>query len=221
MNEYSIADRGVSLTDQVYRQLTEGFRSGWYSPGQRINIRSLAEAIGVSQTPVREAISRFISEGVLKLENRAIEVPLISSENFEELFDLRLNLEGRLAESAAAKIDDPSIDKLEQIQDAFEGWMEKKNYKEVLHTNVAFHFTIYRSAGLPLSVQLVERLWLLVGPTMNLAYPALDTAVTGIRRHRRIIDSVRSRNAAGLRAAVEADILAAKETMAKVLAADG
>lgn len=218
VSEFSIADRGVSLADQVYRQVAEGLHSGAYSPGDRINIRALAQAMCVSQTPVREAVSRFISEGVLTLENRAIEVPLLARQYVDELFDLRLNLEGLLTEVAVRKLTDVQLIELERIQLEFEAAMERKAYKQVLRGNVAFHFGLYRLAELPLTIRLVERLWLLLGPTMNLAYPALDTAVTGARRHRKVINALRARDEVGARHAVQEDILASKETIARIIA---
>lgn len=218
MHEFSVASRGESLTDQVYRQLTTGILEGRYSPGQRINIRELAAATGVSQTPVREALSRLISEGVLRAENRSIEVPLIERTAFPEIFRLRLMLEGDLAEGAAAHLAGEKVREIEKIQDNFEAAMGVKDYKQVLRYNFQFHFAIYRAAMRPIETQIVERLWLLVGPTMNLMYPSFDTQRTGVPRHQAVLHAMRLADPARLRVAVEQDVIAARDKIYSILA---
>lgn len=217
MDDFSIAARGESLTDQVYRQLTAGILEGRYSPGQRVNMRALAEATGVSQTPVREALSRLISEGVLRVVNRSIEVPLIERQNFDEIFRLRLMLEGQLAEAAAPRLTEEAISGIEDIQTQFEAAMASSDFKTGLRLNVKFHFAIYSAAQETITLQLVERLWLLVGPTMNLLYPALALANPGTGRHRGILTAARSGDPARLRRAVEEDLITAREKMLAVL----
>lgn len=214
-HEFAPAERGESLPDQVYQQLASGILEGRYSPGQRVNIRVLAQAMGVSPTPVREALARLISEGVLRMGNRAIEVPLVDSENFDEIFRLRLALEGELAERAAAAMTPEVLAQAERIQDEMDQALAAQDYKRGLRMNVEFHFTIYRAARQPITTQLVEKLWLLVGPTMNLMYPALATPRSP--RHRSILEAMHAGNATRLRRAVEEDIITAREKILGLL----
>lgn len=214
-DDYAIADRGESLVDQVYRQLASGLLEGRYSPGQRINMRALAEAMGVSQTPVREALTRLLSEKVLRMSGRAIEVPLIEQAHFEEIFRLRQLLEGDLAERAALLLTPEALDEQEKTQEQFDRAIEQQDFKQGLKLNVQFHFTLYHAAQQPISVQLIERLWLLVGPSMNLMYPSLAT--TRSVRHASIIEAMRSGNPRLLRHAVEDDIRTAQEKILTLL----
>lgn len=219
MQDFMPASRGESLADQVYRQLAAGILEGRYSPGQRVNLRALAQATGVSQTPVREALARLISEGVLRTGNRAIEVPLVDRGNFEEMFRLRLMLEGDLAEQAAGHITADLISEVEDVQEQMEAAMQAMDYKLGLRLNVKFHFTIYRAANQPISLQFVEKLWLLIGPSMNLMYPSLATGRSP--RHNSILDAMKSGNAARLRRAVEEDIITAREKILSLLPDSG
>lgn len=216
-NEFSVADRGESLVDQVYRQLAAGLLEGRYSPGQRINMRALAAAMEVSQTPVREALTRLLSEKVLVMSGRAIEVPLIEQAHFEEIFRLRLLLEGDLAERAAPLLTPAILTEQERTQEEFDQAIERQDFKLGLKLNVQFHFAIYHAALQPISVQLIERLWLLVGPSMNLMYPALAT--TRSVRHASILDAMRSGSPQQLRRAVEYDIQTAREKILALLPA--
>jgi GntR family transcriptional regulator, colanic acid and biofilm gene transcriptional regulator len=215
MTEYVLAERAVSLAEQVYQQLASGILEGRYSPGQRLNIRALAEATGVSQTPVREALARLTAEGVLRMGTRSIEVPLVSSDNFEEIFRLRLALEGDLAERAASSLTSELIAAQERIQSVMDTAMAQQDFKEGLRQNVRFHFNLYRAAEQPITLQLVEKLWLLTGPSMNLLYPSLATARSP--RHSSILDAMRAGNAARLRRAVEEDIITAREKILDLL----
>ncbi len=216
MNDFfSVANRGESLADQVYRQLAAGLLEGQYSPGQRVNMRALAEAMGVSQTPVREALTRLISEGVLRNGSRAIEVPLVDSANFEEIFRLRLMLEGDLAERAAPRLTPALLADQVRIQDQFDRAMEARDFKLGLKLNVAFHFALYRAAGQDISLQLVEKLWLLIGPSMNLMYPALASGRSP--RHARILQAMHTGKPGPLRKAVEDDINTAREKIFDLL----
>lgn len=209
MSDYERAERGESLADQVYRQLATGFLEGRYSPGQRLNIRALAQAVGVSQTPVREALARLTSEGVLRIGNRAIEVPLVDGESFDEIFRLRLSLEGDLAERAAGSITPELLEEEERTQAAMDAAMAAEDFKSGLSLNVRFHFNLYRAACQPITLQLVEKLWLLIGPTMSLMYPALASARSP--RHANILEALKSGNAARVRRSVEEDIITARE----------
>lgn len=214
-DEYLAAERGESLADQVYNQLAAGLLEGRYSPGQRINLRALAEAMGVSQTPVREALARLISEGILQVSGRIIEVPYANRDHLGEIFRLRLMLEGDLAERAAPAITPEMLAEQEKTQEAFDQFMAARDFKQGLRLNVRFHFTLYRAANQPISCQLIEKLWLLIGPSMNLMYPALSTGRS--TRHASILDAMRWGDAARLRRAVEDDIITAREKMLDLL----
>ena len=78
--------RDATLGEQVYKQLCELLISGQLAPGDRRSLRTAAEILGVSVLPVREAVSRLVSDGGLEVApNRAVRVPIMSSEQFRDL----------------------------------------------------------------------------------------------------------------------------------------
>jgi GntR family transcriptional regulator, colanic acid and biofilm gene transcriptional regulator len=207
---YDVPARGESLAEQVYRQLSGAVLSGSFAPEERISIRKLAEELRVSATPAREAVLRLISEGVLQVtERNAIIVPARTVEEIEEIFNLRRTLEGTLAETAATRLTDADLDFLQQTQTVFLEAKKTQDFKQVLRYNAEFHFRIYRSAGLPVHLKIVEGLWLRIGPSLRYMYPILNSHEDH-GHHEEIIDCARARDSETLKAAIISDLSTAE-----------
>jgi len=215
---YELPSRGDSLAEQVHRQLCAAILSGSFAPDERITIRRLAEELHVSATPAREAVLRLISDGVLQAtERNAIVVPARTEAEIEEIFEIRRNLEGGLAAKAATLMDDSDLNFLTQTQGVFLEALAAQDYKEVLRLNAQFHFRIYRRAGLPVHLKIVEGLWLRIGPTLRYMYPILQADRSRRRRHEDIIERAQAHDADGLRAAILADLDTSEKALHRYL----
>src|SRR5690554_7269024 len=96
--------RGGNVQTTVYQKLRQGLMVGALLPGQVITLRKLAEALGTSSTPVREAIAQLVSANVLEsLPSGSVAVPHLSKKRFAEITEVRQALEG-MAGAAAAKV---------------------------------------------------------------------------------------------------------------------
>lgn len=97
--------RPLALSDQVYRTLRDYLRAGRFEPGERLTEVSLSERLGVSRTPVREALARLASEGLVDNEGRSYAVPTIEDGDIEDIYEVRCLLEPaalrRVAETLA------------------------------------------------------------------------------------------------------------------------
>src|SRR5215475_1089790 len=94
----------TSLRKQVYDSLRAALTAGRFTPGQKLSFRFIAGALGVSLTPVREAVRRLVAEGAFEMRpNRSVRVPLMTRDRILELRDIRVALEGLAAEKAAAR----------------------------------------------------------------------------------------------------------------------
>ncbi len=106
----------TTLSQRVYEDVRELLLAGQVRPGQKLTLKSLSEALGTSQMPVREAIRQLSAEGALEiLPNRAVRVPLMTKDKFRELLKIRLALEGLAVEHAALNI---SAEGLQAVADA-------------------------------------------------------------------------------------------------------
>lgn len=211
---YETPTRGDSLAEQVYRQLSSAILAGSFAPLERISIRRLAEEIGVSVTPVREAVLRFVSDDVLQAtERNAIIVPTRDEDDIREIFEIRRGLEGTLAARSATRLGDADVTYLTETQAAFLQSIAVQDFKEVLRYNSLFHFRIYRKAELPVHLKIVENLWLRIGPTLRYMYPTLLIDRERRRRHEDIIECARLRDAERLRVAILADLETSEQAL--------
>lgn len=100
-------DRPLALSDQVYGAIRSRLREGMLRPGQRLQEVALAQELGVSRTPVREALARLASEGLVSADARSFVIPGLTAEDVDELYQLRFLLETEAMRQAAANSGDP------------------------------------------------------------------------------------------------------------------
>jgi DNA-binding GntR family transcriptional regulator len=86
----------TALNNKAYEILRENILAGGFAPGTHLNIRPIAEELGMSSTPVREALSRLRADGGLEaLANRAFRIPVPTPETYREIMIMRIKLEWR------------------------------------------------------------------------------------------------------------------------------
>ncbi len=196
-----------TLADRAYEQLRAALTTGSFFPGQKLTIRKIAAILGVSATPVRDAISRLLFERVLECDvNRNVFVPRLDAQRLRHIYALRIALEGLAAEEGARNFTRADVDHLEQVQLALIAAMDRQDYSRVLVENEKFHFGIYSACGNPLLVEAIQQLWIKLGPTMNLLYPTYNKTRTGVSHHLKVVAALRSGDPAAVRAAIEADL---------------
>jgi DNA-binding GntR family transcriptional regulator len=148
----------VSKTDLVAALLRELVITGQLTPGEQLRQRDLAQRFGVSQTPVREAMRRLESEGLLICDtHRGFTVVPPDDGRVEENFQIRAALESLGAALAAGKIDAGGLARLRELNDTMRGLADDDHgYAEL---NREFHFTVYEYAHSPLLLSLMRLLW--------------------------------------------------------------
>lgn len=199
--------RGDALTthESVYRRLRDGILCGGFHPGSAITLRGLAEDLGVSPTPVREAVRRLIAERALKMQdNRRVLVPPMTREVFEQIVFARKTLEPELAVRAMDHIGPAEIRRIQACDKAVGRAVAAGDARSYMESNYRFHFSIYRHASADTLLALVESVWLQFGPFMRMAYDRsrrFDLA----DQHQAAIAALKRRDRKGLRAAIAAD----------------
>jgi len=192
--------------DKVYAAIRQGLVGGSFVPGRPVTLRGLASLLGVSPMPVRAAVTRLVAERALALTpTRRISVPTMTVERFDELIRARILLEGEAAERALPYIDAERLAAIRAHDAQLEACLASDDAQGYMTANHAFHFAIYRAAPSTVLVPLIESLWLQFGPFMRLVYEQFD--MNGVvDQHERAIRAIEARDAARLRAAIEADI---------------
>ena len=136
-------NRTLPLRDQIYQFIRTMIVSGQMRPGEAINEVAIAEQLGVSRTPVREAVKRISDEGLVNVfAQTGTFVAPISLREMEEAYVIRSALEMESARRAATKITPSHIETLEDNIAAHELAISRKKYAEAIRLDDVFHKTI-------------------------------------------------------------------------------
>jgi DNA-binding GntR family transcriptional regulator len=135
---------GISAREKTYDYLKTNILSGHFIPGERLAEEHLAEELGVSRTPVREALHKLEQDGLIEpLESRGFRVPQDSPEEIEDLFDIRTVLEGYTLKIICERITDEQMAMLEEIIEKADDALRRKKIDEVFQWNTQFHDTLH------------------------------------------------------------------------------
>ena len=138
---------GVSSSERVYRELRERIASGTLAPGTRLVEMQVASDLGVSRTPVREALKRLLAEGfVSRAEFGGLIAYTPAPGEVDEAYPLREVLDGLAARLAAYRLSPEEQIKLEVIHKAFAEAVRKKRMDDAMTANIAFHDAIYEAS---------------------------------------------------------------------------
>ena len=196
----------VLLHAEVYRALRFRLGTGKIVPGIRLSTRGLAQELGVSQMPVREALSRLAAEGAIQIRcRRKIIITPMTSDRFADVLRCRV-----LLEPEAAKLALPALDKARQrllrgYDAQMDAALETGDVSGYMEANYNFHFTIYRAQERRTLNQLIETLWLQFGPYMRVVYGRYGTANL-VDQHRVALEAIERGDAEALGRAIRSDI---------------
>ncbi len=194
------------LHADVHQELRRRFITGKIVPGSTLSTRGLALELGVSQTPVREALSRLAAEGAVQIRSkRKIVVPPMTAQRFSDLLRCRELLEPEAALAALPLIDTARLRKLRAIDDSIGRALKSGDVNAYMEGNFNFHFLIYSAQPRRTLLQLIETLWLQFGPFMRVVYGRFGTANL-TDQHELMIRALRAHDAARLKRALVADI---------------
>lgn len=141
LNEY------LPLRDVVFNTLREAILKGDFTPGERLMEKQLAEKMGVSRTPIREAIRKLELEGlVVMVPRKGAEVASITSKDISDVLEIRATLEALAVKLACKKMSSSELDALQQINRNFKNAAIEKNVDILIEKDVEFHDVIFRSA---------------------------------------------------------------------------
>jgi DNA-binding GntR family transcriptional regulator len=205
----------TTLGQQVHERLRSRIVAGVLSPGEKRSLRAMAADLGVSVQPVREAVSRLVADRALEvLPNRAVRVPILSRVQFRELTAIRLAIEGFAAQRAALHRTRAELEAIRRYDAEFRrvSGSPRPRLALAVAANQAFHFAVYRAAGLPELMPIIEGLWLRIGPVLNLdlrSNLSRSRVATSAAHHGELLAAIVERNGGLARQALEEDISAA------------
>lgn len=208
-----------TLVDQVYAELRRALMAGLFRPGQALTLRSVSEALGVSHMPVRGALHRLEAERALGAPGarRRLMVPKLRLREFEELRDIRVELEGFAAERAARSITPAELRVVQKCADVMTKAANAGDLEGYIRGNWAFHTAVYKASHMPQLLAIVEALWLRIGPHVRLMMPDRAAMIASMPNHMDVVAALANRDAVSARKSIAADIRDSAEHLRSVL----
>ena len=148
MNDFSVdMNEYLPLRDVVFNTLRKAILKGELKPGERLMEIALAERLGVSRTPVREAMRKLELEGlVVMIPRRGAQVANITEKDLNDVLEVRIALENLSIENACMRMTEEQLEELWNAAKNFEATMAEGNLVKLAEADVAFHEVIYKSS---------------------------------------------------------------------------
>jgi len=202
---------------RIHAALKQSLMDGDYKPGERIVVRHVAEQFSTSPMPVREALRQLVSDGALfDHPNRGVIVPEATVEIVSDLVRVRCVIEGAATEWAASTVSQGELADLVEINAQMISCVETGSTGDYLALNRQFHFSVYRAARSAAILPVIERLWLRVGPWLNIMRDGTFLGL-GLDHHGELLEALHSGSATAARRAMVADITDAADIIVRAV----
>lgn len=196
-----------NVATRIYRALKEQLMSGALRPGEPITLRSVSESLGVSQTPVREALLQLVSERALTLSpGKSVIVPVLTEAQLVELRDIRLELECMAARRAVPNVSEADLEEMGRVHTELARGRAEQDSAAVMKANLAFHFALYKASRMPHLVSMIENLWVQTASYLTYMYRPPFPALDGAHPHKGILAALQARDTDGAIAELRRDI---------------
>jgi len=209
----------TNLASRVYSEMRESLIAGNFLPGDRIRIAQAAEMFGTSDTPVREALLRLVSEHALEMETaKQIIVPRLSLARYREVRTVRIALESAAVELAARTITAKDVAELVKVNAKFAQAEASSNAEQQLRYNRLFHFSVYNLCELPTLLSMIENMWASMGPILRAFYERSDGSYSqGHDHHEALLKALSANDSAAAVQAIRQDLMSAAPSIERFL----
>lgn len=194
--ELEALDRSAPLSDAVYSSISQALRGGRFAANSRLVEADLAIALGVSRTPVRDALRRLESDGLVRSEPNRGYVVADLMEDVAHVFLIRERLEGLAAGMAAESITRPELEDLDRLQVEMEGLVATTptDVERLVELNGELHQRITEASRSPRLIKLIERLHPQYMSYQVLRLYSDEERGRSIREHREVLDALWQRD---------------------------
>jgi DNA-binding GntR family transcriptional regulator len=181
----------LNKADAVAASLRARIESREMRPGQRLQQDELAQQLGVSSTPVREALRRLEAEGlVIRVPHKGVTVRGSDTRELREAYPIRALLEGYAARLAAERISAEEIGLLDSLQLSMRQSWATKDVRAISAANERWHTTVCRAAGSELLLKTIRRIWAVC--PLDVMWTNSEQAFVSIDEHEKILEALRA-----------------------------
>lgn len=208
-----------TLWDGAYGSLRSALMGGKLAPGQRIVLREMADQLGISLTPVRDAVNRLVAEGALERGNvgagGGATVPQLTAGQFAQLMLVRGSLEPVATAAAVAHATPEKLDAVEVDLVEMKTALGDGRIVGYFEAHYRFHFGIYALCRMPILLEIIETAWLRCAPTLTL--PSYTPGLKRYPLHVAALTALRDGDGSAAAAAIRADIDSASADICPLL----
>ena len=137
----------ISIAEQIFEQLERDILSGTYPRGEVLTETKLSEKLGVSRTPIREALRRLDQEHIIKMTTKGAYVLGITKQDIDDIYEIRSRIEGLAAKLAAERATEEDIAELKNTVELQEFYTLKQDADNIKNMDSEFHRLMYQMSG--------------------------------------------------------------------------
>ena len=185
-------NKGTSIADRVFDQLEGEILSGQYPPGTSLTELGIAENLGISRTPVREAIRRLEQENLVAASGKGIVIHGVSKDDLLDIYEIRLRIEGLAAARAAVHITDDQLLSLKEAVDLYDFYTSRASAEQIKSTDTAFHAVIFDACGSDILRDILTMLHRRIQGYRRRSLEDPNRATAAAEEHRSIYEAIAS-----------------------------
>ena len=207
--------KSISIADQIFEQLERDILSGKYPRGELLTELRLSEELGVSRTPIREAIRRLEQEDILEEAGRGVTVVGISRQDMLDMYEIRIRIEGLAAEWAAERISDEELGQIRDTLELQRYYIEKggSHSDQIKNLDSQFHELVYRACGSRALTDTLLGLHKKMTKFRMASVSKHSRALQSVEEHEAILAALSAHDAAATGAAMTAHVVNARDRM--------
>lgn len=180
----------VSIADQIYATLEHDILTGVYERDELLTEIRLSDSLGVSRTPVREALRRLGQEHIVEITTKGARVIGITEQDLKDIYEIRCLLEPRAAKRAAEVRDAEVLAELKEYLDLQEFYTGKQDRDRINDADSSFHDALYRASGSPTFINTLGPLHRRVVKYRRVSVARQSRAVASLEEHRAIYEAI-------------------------------
>lgn len=219
MNQTKHDHRSISIADQVFEQLERDILSGKYPRGELLSELRLSTEMGVSRTPVREAIRRLEQEKIVEECGRGVMVLGISREDMLDMYDIRIRLDGLAASLAARNMSDDELREMKEVVELQEFYSAREGdeYSTKLYDlDSRFHELLYNGSGSRMIAEVLSSVHRKMAKYRMSSLSRQRRAAMSIEEHKEIYEALASRDADKAERVAQRHAMNARQSMIDV-----
>ncbi len=192
------------LSNNLFCMIRKDILSGKLKSNSKLTEQSICEQYNVSRTPVREALRQLETEGLIEnIPNRGAFVIGLNNRDISDMFELRRITEVQAIEWAITRMQDDTIDSLEETFEFMEFYTLKNDTDKVLSINSTFHSILYKATGNKMLEQMLTSYQIYLKDTSPVTLITDDYLTTILAEHKAIFEAVKNRNVAAGKKAMD------------------